>query len=333
MMQQSTDLQTLLRASLPPPRVGKVRDAYQLGRTESGGQLRLSRASKRRSIFDFPLGFEIPQQGEMLTAMDLFFRYRLDEEMPDYGDDLIASGSGMDQFLPLALRGIPELQKTAIVVEEQLPPNIESVVRYILTGTGYKAYARGESICGHRLPPGLRDGSVIPGGPIWTPTTKAEKGHDLALNYEEVNTKKPGVQQASLELFNAIWKIADNAGYVEVDGKFEGSYVDEKWRWCDERGTTDSSRYVSKAAYQKQFVEEGGTLPSSKDKEILRKAGKKLGIDKLDPLKDEDRQHVLSLHFPPEVLDEMQAASNEIFEAFTGHTLKQFQKEVMDIRI
>jgi phosphoribosylaminoimidazole-succinocarboxamide synthase len=182
------------------------------------------------------------------------------------------------------------------------------------------------------LPPGLRNGSVIPGGPIWTPTTKAKKGHDLPLNYLEVDREYPGVQQASLEIFQAIGEIADRAGYIQGDGKFEGSFYRGSWRWCDERGTTDSSRYVSKKEYEEQFVGKGGSLPASKDKEILRKAGQKLGIDLLDPTSEEDRERVKQIRFPLDVIEEMQAASQEIFGALTGHSLKQFQREVMGIR-
>lgn len=332
------ELVARLREHLPLLGEGKVRDSYEIPAEYSRRtRRRLIHVSSRRSIFDFPLGFEIPGQGEALLIEDLFYRMRLRERLPNfYEDDLVAYGTGIDAYLPPELRGIPELQRSALVVNELQMTHFEWVLRNLLTGSGYRTYIKGQALCGHVLPLGLRDGSVIPGGPISTPTTKAMEGHDEACDHKEVERVEPGVQGLALTVFKAMTKLADNAGYILADAKMEGGryilYSQLRFAWGDERGTTDASRYIPKKAYQEQFVEKGGPLPSTRDKEILRKAGKAFGINELDPLREEDRNYVLGVRFPHEVIEEMQGANEEIVQALTGHSIAQFQKEVMGVR-
>ncbi len=175
---------------------------------------------------------------------------------------MVAFGSGIDQFLPLQLCNIPELQRRATVVEDlaMLKPPIECVVREYLTGTGYKDYRKTGEVCGHVLPEGLPEGAKLP-KPIATPTTKAEKGHDEPRNYLEVRAQYgEELEETELAIFDALSGRSLRKKVIVPDSKFEFGRrkrkiprTESRLILADEVWTPDSSRFWDEAEYKGCF--------------------------------------------------------------------------------
>jgi len=322
---------------VPLAHVGKVRDTYQL----PNGR-RLVIVSDRRSIFDFQLGFGVDGVGEILHAFNLAARQKLKELLGDtYRDDCVAIGPAMNEYLPAAMHNRPKLMRRGIVVEDLRMYPIESVMRYIITGNAFLAYTRNEPYCGFRFPQGLRNGSVIPGGPIWTPTTKAQGDHDAPLDWRDTGKNFPYLKTESIRVFDAFLAYARSRGVIVVDWKGEAGEIDNeravlvshvnRFRWGDELFTPDSSRFVFLEDYVEGFEKLGKGLPPTKDKEILRAWGKTLRIDTLDPKSAEDRKRVREMIAPKEVLDTYKGALVALFGRLYDMSLEDFQAKILGI--
>ncbi len=283
-----------------PIHSGKVRTTWRLPEGK-----RLVVVSDRRSIFDFMLGFDVPGIREILHAFNVANRIFVIDKMlalsAHHGTDVIAYGAAIDMHLPQELHEHAGLRKRALVARDLIMVPVESVVRSALTGSAYVSYIENDRyVCGHELPRGLRNGSMIPNGPIWTPTTKAHTGHDEPLDFREADEAYPGLQEFSLQIFRKLSEFARARGVLVLDKKDEfGTYCEHddaegenKLCIADEVGTPDSSRFVSMAAYAKQFMRDGGALPPSRDKELLRSWGKEAGVPQRDPLNQEYRRAV-----------------------------------------
>jgi len=257
---------------------GKVRNTYFL---PSDRELLLSFATDRVSIFDFVLSIVVPFKGKVLTALNIFWRKNVLGDLVAH--DLLAYGVGIDQYLPECLRGDPELQKRALVIRKLDMLLVEAVVRGYLTGSGLTAYKKNRMVCGHALPEGLDDGAELP-YPIFTPTTKAEEGHDEHVDADSV-CKKYGfaIERASLQLYELARKFARDRGIVLADTKFElGREKHGELVLCDEVFTPDSSRFWDLKAWQESRAKRSS--PPSLDKQYVRNEGKRLGVDTRDPL-------------------------------------------------
>ena len=227
------------------------------------------------------------------------------------------------------------LQRRAVVVFDQEMLPVELVVRGNLTGTGYLSYKESGVVCGHELPPSLQEGATLQ-KPIFTPTTKAHKGHDMPRDYRDVEKQYDGVTDFSVSIFETMHAVLLPFGIMLVDTKWEVGYTLElvprrtTFVLSDERATPDSSRFWYVDAYDQAMKK--GELPSSADKQVIRDAGKKLGIDTLDSKNPEHRERVLQMKIPPEVIRKYKKRTNKLFKKFPEQlSLRTFQEKVMKI--
>nr|WP_221200307.1 phosphoribosylaminoimidazolesuccinocarboxamide synthase [Nocardioides soli] len=241
---------------------GKVRDLYEL----PGGEL-LMVASDRISIFDFVLDTTIPDKGEILTRMSLWWFDQLADLVPNH---VISTD------VPEAVRG------RAVVCERLSMYPVECVARGYLTGSGlldYRATAKeGHSVCGIALPEGLEDGSRLP-EPIFTPATKAELGdHDENVSYDAVAStigaeRAAELRDLTLAVYGRAEAIARERGIILADTKLEfGARPDGTTVLADEVLTPDSSRFWpadewrpgrTQPSYDKQIVRNWALSPES----------------------------------------------------------------------
>jgi phosphoribosylaminoimidazole-succinocarboxamide synthase len=147
-------LYPLLLQYLGQPRIGKVRDTYDI---PGHPKLLLVAASDRMSIYDFVLGTLIPDKGYVLTAATVFW---FTGPLKHIKNHLVAAGVGIDQYLPEALRGNRDLQRRAIVVRRHKMLPVECIVRGCLTGSGWRDYEKGNPVSGHMLRKGYHDRSA-----------------------------------------------------------------------------------------------------------------------------------------------------------------------------
>ncbi|HEX5087857.1 MAG TPA: phosphoribosylaminoimidazolesuccinocarboxamide synthase [Nocardioides sp.] len=237
---------------------GKVRDLYELTEGPHAGRL-LMVASDRISIFDFILDTTIPDKGELLTRMSLWWFDQLSDLVPNH----VVSTDVPD-----------EVRGRAVVCERLEMYPVECVARGYLTGSGlldYRATASsGHRVCGISLPAGLEDGSRLP-EPIFTPAPKAELGeHDENVSYEAV-VATVGAERAAelhdltLEVYRRAEGIARERGIILADTKLEfGARADGTTVLADEVLTPDSSRFWPADEW------EPGRAQPSYDKQIVR---------------------------------------------------------------
>ncbi|HEY3756774.1 MAG TPA: phosphoribosylaminoimidazolesuccinocarboxamide synthase [Opitutaceae bacterium] len=237
---------------------GKVREIFDLG------DALLLVATDRLSAFDVILPDGIPGKGILLTQMSLWWFSRLQEIIPHH---LLA-----DQAGEMTRRGItdPDLRLRSMVVRKLKPLAIECVVRGYLAGSGWNSYQKDGSVCGIRLPAGLRQADALP-EPIFTPTTKAPKGqHDEPIDDARGAAIVGGdlyrkVKDVSLRLFRFGHERAKHAGMILADTKFEfGTDAAGNLVLIDEVLTPDSSRYWPADEYAP------GRSPPSYDKQFVR---------------------------------------------------------------
>ena len=229
---------------------GKVRDLYEL---PSGDLLMV--ASDRISIFDFVLDTTIPDKGEILTRMSLWWFDRLADLVPNHV---------LSTDVPAEVRG------RAVVCERLAMYPVECVARGYLTGSGLVDYQASGAVCGVALPAGLLDGSRLP-EPVFTPATKAELGeHDENVSYEAVAAtigadRAAELRDLTLRVYGRAETIARERGLILADTKLEfGARPDGTTVLADEVLTPDSSRFWPAGEW------EPGRAQPSYDKQIVR---------------------------------------------------------------
>jgi phosphoribosylaminoimidazole-succinocarboxamide synthase len=237
-----------------PCRRGKVRDVYDLG------DRLVIIATDRISAFDWVLPTGIPDKGRMLTGMTLFWLNYL--KVPNH----LISANLHDMPAPFARQAAVLEGRTMLVRKADVVP-IECVVRGYLAGSGWKEYRKSGTVCGAPVKPGLVECDQLP-EPIFTPSTKAETGHDENISFEEM-TKTTGVALAEeLRRLDIYRRGADHArgrGIVLADTKFEwGRLPGGDLILIDEVLTPDSSRFWPLDSYQP------GRNPPSYDKQFVR---------------------------------------------------------------
>ena len=261
---ESTDL-----PGLPPARRGKVRDVYDLGRSL------LIVSTDRVSAFDVVLSPGIPDKGKILNQLSNFW-FR---KFSDVENHLLETDA--EKFEEPLLSQLDQLSGRSVVVKKCRVVPFECVARGYLAGSGYKDYLRGGSVCGIRLPPGLRDADRLP-EPIFTPATKAETGHDENLSFADL-ADAVGLERASelrdltLSLYSRVSRACEDKGIILADTKIEFGELDGRLIWIDEAFTPDSSRFWPAESYRP------GESPPSLDKHFIRNWLEKSGWNKTPP--------------------------------------------------
>jgi len=236
---------------------GKVRDIYDVD-----GQLLLV-ATDRISAFDFVLASGIPDKGRVLTQLSLFWFDFLKDTTKNH---LVTANT---EDYPASLQKYSgQLSGRSMLVTKARMVNVECVVRGYLSGSGWKDYQRTGSVCGIKLPNGLRDSDKLP-EPIFTPATKAVTGHDENISFDEMRRHTgDGLAETLRDLSIRIYKkAADYAatrGILIADTKFEFGHVGSDLVLADEVLTPDSSRFWPAETYQP------GRAQESYDKQYVR---------------------------------------------------------------
>jgi phosphoribosylaminoimidazole-succinocarboxamide synthase len=256
-MSAATLLQTSL-SDLKLVRRGKVRDVYAVDEDSL-----LIVATDRISAFDCILPTPIQRKGEVLTALSEFWFEKLNHVVPNH---LLASRI---EDMPAAVQRHAEtLRGRAMLVHRAEVFPVECVVRGYLVGSGWKDYVRTGEVCGHKLPAGLQESAKLP-EPLFTPSTKAEQGHDENITEDQVRDlvgaeRTAQLRDTSLRLYSEAHEYARQRQIIIADTKFEfGVDKDGALLLVDEVLTPDSSRFWpaddykpgrSQPSFDKQFV-------------------------------------------------------------------------------
>ena len=235
---------------------GKVRNVFDLGDSL------LLVASDRLSAFDVIMPNGIPDKGKILTQISLFWF--------EFTGNIISNhviASDVSDYPKELQKYKDRLEKRSMIGKKAKVIPIECVVRGYLSGSGWKDYQKSQSICGIKLPAGLRESEKLP-EPIFTPTTKAEQGHDLNVTEKEVidqvgNETATFIKEKTIAVYKACADYADKKGIIIADTKFEFGFAGNEIIIIDEMLTPDSSRFwpkdlykvgQSQPSYDKQFV-------------------------------------------------------------------------------
>jgi phosphoribosylaminoimidazole-succinocarboxamide synthase len=277
---------------------GKVREIFDLG------DRLLFVATDRISAFDCVLPNGIPRKGEVLTQLSYFWFAQTESFQPNH----LLSRAG--DPLPAALQPYEaQLKGRCMIVKKAQPLAIECVVRGYLAGSGWKEYQKTQTVCGIKLPAGLKDSSEL-AEPIFTPATKAETGHDENISFDEA-AKITGAEiaekarAASLKIYTFAREYARKRGIIIADTKFEFGLFDGQLLLIDEILTPDSSRFWPADQYQP-----GRSQPSF-DKQFVRDYLETLDWDKNPP----------APRLPPDVVAKSSAKYVEAYEKITGKKL------------
>ncbi|MBE3124275.1 MAG: phosphoribosylaminoimidazolesuccinocarboxamide synthase [Acidobacteria bacterium] len=282
-------------AGLPLFKKGKVRNVYEVD------DKLLIVATDRISAFDWVLPSLIPYKGKVLTQLSKFWFDFAALVCPNH---LLATET---KDFPAALAPFAALlEKRSMLVQKTQAMPVECVVRGYLSGSGWKEYKTSGKICGLKIPKGLKESDRLEEA-IFTPSTKAEHGHDVNISFKDVQ-KKIGaelaqkIRKASLELYQKAALYAVSKGIIIADTKFEFGLFGDELVLIDEIFTPDSSRFWPLSMY------EAGRSQPSLDKQFVRDYLETTGWDKNTP--------------PPELPAEIVAKTSqkylEIYKVLTG---------------
>ena len=237
---------------------GKVRDIYRIGSDRL-----LIVATDRISAFDFILATAIPDKGRVLNQITLFWLDKLSSLVPNH---LITADV---RDYPAELRPYADqLEGRSMLVHRARMIEVECVARGYLSGSGWKEYRERGTVCGIKLPSGLRESDRLP-EPIFTPASKAQSGHDENIPFETVAAKvgddlASSLRRLTLDIYNTAAEYARTRGIIIADTKFEFGFIGDRLVLADEVLTPDSSRFWPADTYSP-----GGPQPSY-DKQYVR---------------------------------------------------------------
>src|SRR5215470_1904798 len=292
----------LIKTDLPSIKLhgrGKVRDIYDLG------DHFLIVATDRLSAFDVVLPTPIPDKGKVLTQMSAFWFDRFKDVVPNHvvSTDVSKYPQSLHQFRD-------QLEGRSMLVKKAKVFPVECVARGYLTGSGLKDYNKTGSVCGIRLPAGLRDSDRLP-NPIFTPSTKAEKGHDENISEEQAaeivgrdNIRR--LKELTLGLYSSGVEFALKRGIIICDTKFEFGLIDGRIAVVDEVLTPDSSRFWPADKYSP------GKPQPSFDKQFVRDYLERIGWNKQPPAPE----------LPKEIVEATSAKYIEALRLVTGRELQ-----------
>ena len=236
---------------------GKVRDVYQIGSDHL-----LFIATDRISAFDYVLATGIPHKGQVLTQISLFWFDFLKELVPNH---LVTAN--VSQYPAEVRKYADQLRGRSMLVRRAEMFPVECVVRGYLSGSGWKEYNASGSVCGIKLPAGLRESEQLP-EPIFTPATKATTGHDENISFEHMSQLVDPedarmLRDLSLAIYKKAADYARQKGIIIADTKFEFGRTAAGITLADEVLTPDSSRFwpadkyepgMSQQSFDKQYV-------------------------------------------------------------------------------
>ena len=288
---------------LTPFRQGKVRDLYVVG------EHLLIVATDRISAFDYILATGIPDKGAVLNQLSAFWFGLMTDIVPNH---VIATDPA--DYPEPARRHAGVLRGRSMLVRRTQPLPIECVVRGYLSGSGWKEYQRTGRVCGIDLPAGLRESDRLP-RPIFTPSTKAESGHDVNITEAEAGAVVGTdlireLRDLSIAVYQRGAEHAEKLGIIVADTKFEFGLVAAPGQpaslmLIDEVLTPDSSRFWPAAQYAP-----GGPQPSY-DKQYVRDYLEQIGWNKQPP----------APALPPDVVAKTREKYVEAFRRLTGREL------------
>ncbi len=324
-------IEQLVAAGLTHLNSGKTGELFALERPNRLLMLKTDRIS----IFDFVLPALVCDKGAVLTAMTVLW---LERVFGDFRHHLLGYGADIDSYLPAQLRNNPALRQRALIIRRMATPDIECIVRGYLAGTGLKAYQESQTVCGHLLPADLHDGSQLP-QPIFTPSTKAQVGHDEHINYQTVRGTHGMVPElVSLAVYSQAQAYALSRGIIIADTKLK---LGQNGEIIDEVLTPDSSRFWLREEWEAAQAKDPPSSPGGFDKEYVRRWGKTVptpftdssgvpivGIHRLNPENTEHVAFVSGLTVPPEVLEATSELYRECLKRLFGETLESFWANV-----
>jgi len=261
---------------------GKVRDIYDLD------DKLLIVSTDRISAFDYVLPTPIPDKGKILNQISVFWFNYLRDIIPNHL--ITATTEEFPEFLH-SLREFSVLCERSMLVKKARRVNVECVIRGYLSGSAWKDYQETGSVCGIKLPEGLKESDKLP-EPIFTPAIKAMSGHDINITEQQVIDNEgyevaKMIKEKSLELYEKASKYAEGHDIIIADTKFEFGKVGEEIILIDEVLTPDSSRFWDKEKY------EPGKPQESFDKQFVRDYLESIGWNKQPPVPE----------LPPEIVE------------------------------
>ena len=267
---------------------GKVREVFDLGAHF------LFVASDRISAFDVIMPNGIPRKGEVLTQISHFWFDKYADLVPNHR---VANG------LP---ENLAHLAPRSMVVKKAEPLEIECIVRGYIAGSGWKEYQRDGTVCGIQLPENLLESAELE-QPLFTPSTKADEGHDENISFEQAveiegRAVAEKVRDLSLQIYTEAREYARERGIIIADTKFEFGRIDGKLILIDEVLTPDSSRFWPLDEY------EPGRGQHAYDKQFVRDYLETLDWDKTPP----------GPKLPDEIVERTQGRYLEAYEQLTG---------------
>jgi phosphoribosylaminoimidazole-succinocarboxamide synthase len=289
-------------------RSGKVRDLFEVG------DRLLLVASDRLSAFDVVLPTPIPDKGRVLTGISRFWFEATTDIIPNH---LLATSPTELPADFTDAAGMRDLRGRMMLCRRARVLPVEVIVRGYVAGSGWKDYRRSGAICGIALPEGLRDSDRLP-EPIFTPSTKAEVGHDENIGFDALvdlvgADMAEKVRDIALRLYRRGAEIAEKAGILLADTKFElGTALDTgELLLIDEVLTPDSSRFWDASAY------EPGRAQASYDKQPIRDWLETKPWDKTYP----------GPELPAEIVSDTRARYVTAFERITGASFERYLQE------
>lgn len=298
----------LLNTDLPLPVYfrGKVRDSYDLG------NMLLIVATDRISAFDVVLPCGIPDKGMLLNQLSIFWFRHTANLVPNHLVEAIDDVDSLDTYIPEEKRfHYPDyLAGRSMVVKKAKRINIECVVRGYIAGSAWAEYQEHGTICGIPQESGLKVGQELP-EPLFTPTTKAEAGHDQPVSMKQVEkmvgkTTAEEIKEKSLAIYNFARDYALDKGIIIADTKMEFGMDEGKLILIDELLTPDSSRFWDAELYSV------GQSPPNYDKQAVRDWLIMSGWNKEPP----------APVLPPDIIEATTQRYHQAFEKLTGRKLR-----------
>ena len=296
---------TLSEANLPLPLFcrGKVRDTYNLD------DKLLIVSTDRLSAFDVVLPDPIPDKGRVLNQISFFWFEKTSQVMPNHLITPIDTLDSLKQYFPPNTT-LPDylIGRSMITLKAERVP-VECVVRGYISGSAWAEYKQAGTICGMPTPKGLQESQELP-EPIFTPTTKADTGHDEPLSKKEMEnlvgkSTARELEEKSLAVYQHARNYARGRDIIIADTKFEFGFVDGKLILIDELLTPDSSRFWDTAQYTV------GCSQPSLDKQPVRDWLVASGWNKEPP----------APKLPPEVIKATTRRYVEAYQRLTGKKL------------